>query len=696
MLHMTKGISRRSINTRTSTRSKSRSSTRIILAAAAATTTQQASASSGNGNGSSHIAAFSSLSLQGATTSTGIFRFNPRSSSRSGGTFMKDEQQIVNTSFHGDLFQSRTGVGAGAGAGVGAFGSRQSYSLKRSSGSRRFSSKSNGNDNDNGVDNDNDSRKMDMAQTPLEEGMTKDALAITNAAIQAVNPTTAIQSHLSYSPESNTLQLLDRSRSETETETSTISHNMNNFKKIYIASFGKAATAMALATAQIVAPSNLPTQGMVITKDDHATPEQMVELSQSHNIDVHFASHPIPDQRSVDHSRQLIDDLRNVNMEDGNGNGNCNSTLIINCISGGGSAAFCSPIPPLGLEHMSQLNSQLLACGMPITEMNIIRKKVEIGKGGGLVYDLAGAGAGANAGAGTPSCTYMTMVLSDVIGDPLDLIASGPTVKDKSTYADAWNLVERYGLEEEGKFSLLSETLDVLRNGRDIEANDNANDNANENQNQEADDARVVNSDTVLVGNNALAVTAAAQEAERLGYNPVILGTTIEGEAAHIANVYVSMAEQLQKSASASSTSSFPIASLPAALIAGGETTVTLSPENTGLGGRNQEIGLAAALKLKNCGLRNIVLASIGTDGTDGPTDAAGAVVDGGIIDRIEFYANEHEHEHEHKHLQSGEDALRDHDSYTFLDRSKDEYSGLIKTGATGTNVADVCVTLIK
>mmetsp|Transcript_13078 Transcript_13078/g.19570 ORF Transcript_13078/g.19570 Transcript_13078/m.19570 type:complete len:492 (+) Transcript_13078:819-2294(+) len=165
------------------------------------------------------------------------------------------------------------GVGAGAGAGVGAFGSRRSYSLKRSSGSRRFSSKSNGNDNDNGVDNDNDSRKMDMAQTPLEEGMTKDALAITNAAIQAVNPTTAIQSHLSYSPESNTLQLLDRSRSETETETSTISHNMNNFKKIYIASFGKAATAIALATSQIVAPYNLPTKGMIITKVDHATPQ---------------------------------------------------------------------------------------------------------------------------------------------------------------------------------------------------------------------------------------------------------------------------------------------------------------------------------------------------------------------------------------------------------------------------------------
>jgi len=280
-----------------------------------------------------------------------------------------------------------------------------------------------------------------------------------------------------------------------------------------------------------------------------------------------------------------------------------------------------------------------------------------------------------------------------VIGDPLDLIASGPTVRDESTWADAWNLVQRYNLDEGGKYELPSEIRSVLKAGMEKE----------ELNVQHEEDTKIISeggnsssfvdeSRTVLVGNNALAVDAAASEALKLGYNPVVLGTTIEGEAIHIANMYISMAQQiaLQRNNDSddheqTSTSLFPISRLPAALIAGGETVVTL-PDDHGMGGRNQEIGLAAALQMKKLALRNVVVASVGTDGTDGPTDAAGAVVDGSTIDRIE---------HDNGFTCLGETSLQHHDAYTFFD-SSDRHGSLIKTGATGTNVADVCAILIK
>ena len=351
---------------------------------------------------------------------------------------------------------------------------------------------------------------------------------------------------------------------------------------------------------------------------------------------------------------------------------------MINCISGGGSALFCTPKASLDLSHMSQFNEQLLACGMPITEMNVLRKKVEVGKGGGLVR-------AANLS------RSITMVLSDVIGDPLDLIASGPSVKDESTWSEAWDLVHRYELGNGGKYELSGEILNLLRDGKDEE--DLATDSSYSEQEgigvnihrEGADKDCFESSRTVLVGNNALAVSAAAEEAEKLGYNPVILGTTIEGEALHIANMYISMAEQVQYQRTNPSLSTFPVANLPVSLIAGGETTVTLTT-NSGKGGRNQEIGLAAALKMKSRNLRDIVLASVGTDGTDGPTDAAGAVVDGATIERVES-------DNGHKYL--GEEALRNHDAYNFFSLLRHD-TPLVKTGATGTNVADVCVVLIK
>lgn len=476
--------------------------------------------------------------------------------------------------------------------------------------------------------------------------MTNDALTITKAAIKAVDPFKAVSTHLTYSPETHTLSILDRSNNN-----QVMSYNLDDFSNIYIASFGKAASAMALATAEIVSNAKLPIQGIVITKDNHATQDQIEKLS-SHGVQLYFASHPVPDNRSVEYSTTLMTQLEQASEQ----------TLIIGCISGGGSSLFCTPKAPLGVNHLAQLNQSLLDCGMPITEMNVLRKRVEVGKGGGFVTTASPA-------------TCLTMVLSDVIGDPIDMIASGPTVKDRSTWVEARKLVEKYDLGTGGKYELPHEILTLIEDGRDeegIESKDGEN--------------RFAKSKTILVGNNSLAVSAAAEEAKRLGYNPVILGCTIQGEAMHIANMYVSMAEQVQVQKRNDVTAAFPIAKLPAALIAGGETVVTL-PQKHGKGGRNQEIGLVAALRLQSLELRDIVLASIGTDGTDGPTDAAGAVIDGGTISRIE---------EENQKTLTGDDALRNHDAYTFFSSATESKNALIKTGATGTNVADVCVVLVQ
>ena len=504
-------------------------------------------------------------------------------------------------------------------------------------------------------------------QSPSEVKMTEHALSITQAAIQAVDPIKSIEQHLHYDPSDSTITLQSNNQSNLIYKL-----NQSTYDSIIICAFGKAATSMALKTAQIVSQAKIKIKGIVITKYDHATQNEIDELKK-YNIDLHFASHPIPDEQSVETSQLLLDMIRN-NKNDKESK---NKTLVLNCISGGGSALFCTPRHPLTLQHMANVNAQLLACGMPITEMNIIRKKLEIGKGGGLV------------GLAYPS-TSITLVLSDVIGDPLDLIASGPSVVDESTWDDAWDLVERYGLNIGQVYELPSVVLDILKDGKDGKLD-------------QLDDLPTLNhpvfceecayspsqsklSETVLVGNNAQAVSAAAKEAKNLGYNPVVLGTTIEGEALDIANMYVSMAHQIQKQRTDPSSAMYPMVKLPAALIAGGETTVTLS-KNHGKGGRNQEIGLAAALKMKNDGLRDMVLCSIGTDGTDGPTDAAGAVVDGSTVGQVERNNGGN-----FKAL----DALEQHDAYNFLDGAMGNPKPLVKTGPTGTNVADVCVTLIQ
>jgi glycerate-2-kinase len=198
---------------------------------------------------------------------------------------------------------------------------------------------------------------------------------------------------------------------------------------------------------------------------------------------------------------------------------------------------------------------------------------------------------------------------------------------------------------------------------------------------------------TSLVGNNAVAVQAAAEAAVNLGYHPVVLSTQMSGEASQVAPLLVSMANYLQattvepttpaSSAASRDTSYRMVPTLPAALILGGETTVTLPPNCRGVGGRNQEMALQGAASMHALGMRNVVMACIGTDGGDGPTDAAGAIVDGSLVERLGGW-------------ERASDALQRHDAYPYLAQNDTEgWSALHKTGPTGTNVADVCVILV-
>jgi glycerate 2-kinase len=486
-------------------------------------------------------------------------------------------------------------------------------------------------------------------QTPTEKEMTRHALQIVHKAIQAVDPAQAIRSHFRLSSDGSTLKIGDKE------------HLSLDYDEFVLVSFGKASSAMAATVVQQLMNEEqnmaIPKcSGVVICKDDHGTKEEL-ELLAKVGIQVKMASHPVPDERSVEGAAALMELVKERASE---------RTLVICCISGGGSALFCQPAPPLSLEDLQAVNSLLLASGMGIREMNVIRKRLEEGKGGRLAAECY------------PS-QLVTLVLSDVLGDPLDLIASGPTVLDSSTWKDAWDIVQQYQLEDR-----LPETVvSLLRSGLQGDLPDSP----------PPDHPAFETAKTVLVGNNALAVEAAAKEAKALGYYSVILGNQIEGEAKEIPHVDTAMAMYLQQQEQARISSptlntEFSLApSLPVALIAGGETTVSIPPKNTGKGGRNQELALSAGLLLDKSDLRNVVIVSVGTDGTDGPTDAAGAVVDATTV---------------RHNVEGAREALVGHNAYPFFERldqrqkdSTDRLPPLIKTGPTGTNVADICVTLI-
>jgi hydroxypyruvate reductase len=275
----------------------------------------------------------------------------------------------------------------------------------------------------------------------------------------------------------------------------------------------------------------------------------------------------------------------------------------------------------------------MLASGATIHELNALRKHISLFKGGQLARIAAPA-------------RVVSLILSDVVGDDLGVIGSGPTAPDNSTFATALDVLDRYGLRAKVPASV-RERLE-----------------AGEGETPKPGDALFENVENIIVGNNQKSLEAAARAAKKLGYRTLILASTIEGETRDVARMHAAIARQIRISGQ-------PLRP-PACVISGGETTVTI--RGSGKGGRNQEFALAAAIDIE--GLENTLIMSAGTDGTDGPTDAAGAVADGETVGRSERIARE---------------ALAQNDSYPFFA----ELGDLIITGSTGTNVMDLHVVLV-
>jgi glycerate-2-kinase len=314
--------------------------------------------------------------------------------------------------------------------------------------------------------------------------------------------------------------------------------------------------------------------------------------------------------------------------------------LVICLISGGGSSLMPLPRGKISISDKRKITEDLLKCGATINEINTVRKHISEFKGGWLAKKVYPA-------------TILNLILSDVLGDPLDFIASGPTVPDSTTFSDAIKVLKKYGLWDRAPASIREVLLDGEK-GLIPET-------------PKADDEAFKKVYNVVFGNNRVASMAACDFLKSEGLNTLLLTSTLEGEARHVGTILASVAREVFASGN-------PIQK-PAGIVAGGETIVTVT--GRGLGGRNQEIALGAALKL--CGLDGVVVASLSTDGVDGPTDAAGALVDGKTLTRAE------------KIGVIPEEYLAKNDSYNFFSKLGD----LIFTGPTGTNVNDISVIVV-
>lgn len=430
------------------------------------------------------------------------------------------------------------------------------------------------------------------------------ALQILRAALAAVDPAEAVQRHVQRNCASLTIG--DRQL------------DLSAIGRIVAVGGGKAGGPMAQALETIL--DDRLEHGWVNVKSGHRAPTRVVHL--------HEAGHPLPDAESVRGSLAIRQYLTGLGESD----------LVLGLISGGGSALLTLPREGISLTDLQETTERMLRAGADITQLNTVRKHLDLVKGGGLARLAAPA-------------RLITLVLSDVVGDPLDVIASGPTVPDPSTFADARRVFEQLGLT--GKLPTAVESL--LERGAKGE----------EPETPKPGDPIFTRTETIVIGSNARAAQAAVETATHQGWTVLDLGSRLEGEAREVGRVLGALARSVQQEGR-------PV-SPPACIIAGGETVVTV--RGTGRGGRNQELALGAALVIH--GLSDVLVVSLGTDGTDGPTDAAGAVADGTTLMRARALGHD-------PHT-----ALAQNDSYAFFDALGD----LIITGPTRTNVNDLmCV----
>ena len=401
-------------------------------------------------------------------------------------------------------------------------------------------------------------------------------------------------------------------------------YHLTEIERVFVVALGKASMAMADAVTDFfddrIADSVVVTQSLPTTH---------------YPLSTIIGGHPVPNENSVMAGQRIAQVLSQARAGD----------LVVCLISGGGSALATHPVEGVSLADLQALTDALLPSGATINELNAVHQHLDGVKGGGIAR-MAG------------NARVLSLILSDVVGDPLDVIASGPTSPDTTTFADAWNVIESRGLAKSIPVAIREHLLAATEGRRgDANAPDTPKPGA----------ALFECVQNVIVGSNRQAAQAAVKRAEELGFNALLLSTFVEGEAREVARVAAALAKEVIRFDQ-------PITK-PACLVWGGETTVTV--RGSGLGGRNQELALAAAIALD--GWSNVLVEALGTDGTDGPTDAAGAIATGETVSRARAM---------------GLDAaamLADNDAYHFFAQLGD----LVITGPTGTNVNDLVFILV-
>jgi len=443
------------------------------------------------------------------------------------------------------------------------------------------------------------------------ETIRSDAKEIFIGCLTAVDPYSAVKHFIHI--EGNRLVLGMEGEPKTEID-------LTEFDRISLVGAGKATAPMARAIEELFGKRIQ--KGMINLKYGFTEKLAFTEIIE--------AGHPVPDENGTKGTKKILDFLKSSGEKD----------LIFSLISGGGSALLPQPAGGITLTEMQEITRSLLACGANIDEMNAVRKHISSSKGGQMAKVAFPA-------------TIVNLMLSDVVGDKMDVIASGPFVPDSSTFKDVWEIFIKYDLK--GVHAAIDEHVKAGLKGQ-IPETPKENDNIFD---------RVFN---FIVGSNILALEAACVKAKKLGYKTLILSSMVEGETREVARVHSAIAKEIVKTGR-------PI-SPPACIISGGETTVTI--RGKGLGGRNQEFCLAAALDLVGLPPRVVILSG-GTDGNDGPTDAAGALVDPLTVTRGKDVGME------------AAEFLDNNDAYHFFEKIND----LLMTGPTNTNVMDVRLVLV-
>lgn len=430
----------------------------------------------------------------------------------------------------------------------------------------------------------------------------QNAIAIFKHAVASVNPATLIRKHLSWQSPCLTI---NAERIE-----------LSPSQQVFIIGAGKASACMALTAEELLGDQI--TGGIVVTKYDHGLPLKKIKLYE--------AGHPVPDEGSIRATEEIIELADRLTADD----------IVIFLLSGGASSLLADYPKGSSLAEIQAVFGLLLKSGATIHEMNTVRKHISNVKGGQLARHIY------------PARLY-SLILSDVVGDDLDVIGSGPTVPDETMFADAMNVLLKYAIVDQIPPAVSHHLLEGCA-GRIADT-------------PKATDPVFANTQNKIIGNNRMALEAASKKAIEFGYQPRIITHSLQGESSTLGRIIAADAIAYR-------------GRLPACFLYGGESTVTI--KGNGRGGRNMELALAAGTQIVNH--PNITILAAGTDGSDGPTDAAGAVVNAAIMRKA--LTSQYNPIH----------FLENNDSYSFFSA----VNALLKTGPTQTNVMDLTIVLIE